>query len=334
MLCAGTALAAPPPPFTEEDLSPPAAPVPAAPEGAPAGAPAGDRGQARSRATAPRAPAPPAPGPRAVVGGETRSSAAANPETPALAVFDSGDLSYTVRPGESLGSIAQLFHLTLNELARASRLRLDDPLRVGAVLKIPNPYAAQMRQLQAQLQQLRDQFEQTRRRSEQADDQIGSLRSQLDDLSAVADGLKHDVRILPWWRGAATTAGLAVLVMIGVSSLALLDWYMLRRRFRIVAEMNESLRRLDHKYKATMAKAELRFQQLYGRRRLGSADAQAAGGRIPEDYEIERLNQELRAILEENIERLAPRRRAWRKLLGQYPGATPATTAEARPDRR
>lgn len=301
MLLAEVALAAPPR-FTEEDLSPPPGRAPVGAERLPAGALVNGRDQLPARATA----------------------------APAIAA--SGDLSYTVRPGESLGVIAQLFHVNLNELARANRLRLDDPLAVGVVLKIPNPYAAQVRELQAQLRQVRDQFEQTRRHSERSDDQIRSLRSQFDELSATAAALKHDVAILPWWRDAATAAGAGALVLLGLSALALVDWYVLRRRFRIVVDMNESLRRLDHKYKATLAKAELRFQQLYGRRRLGSADLQLTG-RIAEDYEIERLNQELKAILEQHVERLGSGPRGRRKWLRPSASEAPAS-AEVRPSRR
>jgi hypothetical protein len=81
------------------------------------------------------------------------------------------------------------------------------------------------------------------------------------------------------------------------------DWLLLRRRFRAVTQMNESFRRLDQKYKETVAKAELRFQQLYGRRRAAPGQDDDLG-KIPEEYEIDRLNHQLSEILENNSDKL------------------------------
>ena len=49
--------------------------------------------------------------------------------------------------------------------------------------------------------------------------------------------------------------------------------------------MNDSLRRLDYKDKAALAKAELRFQELYGRRRRGFQEGQELS-KTPEELEI------------------------------------------------
>src|SRR6516164_4583652 len=76
-----------------------------------------------------------------------------------------------------------------------------------------------------------------------------------------------------------------------------------RHRVRAVAEMNESLRRLDYKYKAALAKAELRFQELYGRRRRGVQEGQELS-KTPEEIEIEQLNRRLKEVLEHHLQRL------------------------------
>jgi hypothetical protein len=83
--------------------------------------------------------------------------------------------------------------------------------------------------------------------------------------------------------------------------------------------MNESLRRLDFKYKAALAKAELRFQELYGRRRRGIHDEQERS-KTPEEGEIEQLNRQLKEVLEHHLERLRPSRASvgrsrWRERL-------------------
>jgi hypothetical protein len=108
---------------------------------------------------------------------------------------------------------------------------------------------------------------------------------------------------------------------------------MLRGRFRAVAEMNESLRRLDYKYRGALAKAELRLQELYGRRRHGLQEGQERP-RIPEEVEIEQLNRRLKELLEDHLARLGPpgesvRRARWRERISGI-----GSPVEARSGRR
>jgi hypothetical protein len=108
-------------------------------------------------------------------------------------------------------------------------------------------------------------------------------------------------------------------VMLVITLAAVIQWLIARNRFRAVAEMNESLRRLDFKYKAALAKAELRFQELYGRRRRGIQDEQERP-KTPEEGEIEHLNRQLKEVLEHHLERLKPSsasagRARWRERL-------------------
>ncbi len=79
--------------------------------------------------------------------------------------------------------------------------------------------------------------------------------------------------------------------------LMMFEWWRMRRRFVALAAMTDALSRLDYKYKAMFAKAELRLQQLYGRRRGAITEGQPRP-RMPEEVEIERLNEELKQILE------------------------------------
>src|SRR5439155_27132393 len=68
-----------------------------------------------------------------------------------------GEFSYSVRSGDSLGSIASTFGIQAEDIARANRLQLDTTLMVGQTLRIPNPFAARMRELTAGNQKLTDQ---------------------------------------------------------------------------------------------------------------------------------------------------------------------------------
>jgi hypothetical protein len=124
---------------------------------------------------------------------------------------------------------------------------------------------------------------------------------------------------------------IAAVVMFGMMVAAVIEWWNLRSRYRAVAEMNESLRRLDYRYRMVMAKAELRLQELYGRRRRGIEDGQERP-RIPEEIELEKLDLQIKEILESYLERLGPpngraRRARWRESIGAVGAPIEARTA-------
>ncbi len=249
---------------------------------------------------------PALPGLRIQRSGPEESSAQgqANPAGDAVAQSHpkNGGLSYTVRPGDSLSAIAQLYGLDSGELAEANHLDDDSLLRAGQILQIPNPFAAQLHHSQATADQLYSEAQASRQKSRMDAAKIQSLSDQLEQLNAANLDLQHGVKVLPWWRGVALTTGAAALLMLGVTALTVLEWLMLRRRFRALVEANDAIRRLDQKYKVVLAKAELRLQQLYGRRRAVDEDRELA--KSPDEIEIERLNQQLRELLEQHLERL------------------------------
>ena len=148
--------------------------------------------------------------------------------------------------------------------------------------------------------------------------------------------MQGGVKLLPWWRATAVSLGIFALFMFGVMLLTMFEWWRMRRRFVALAALTDALSRLDYKYKAMFAKAELRLQQLYGRRRGAIAEGQPRP-QMPEEVEIERLNDELKQILELHLQRLgarlpgARRRKGWREMLG---GGDVGSTVEARSYRR
>ena len=168
-----------------------------------------------------------------------------------------------------------------------------------------------------------------------AKNQLNAAQDQVRDLSASNRELARQIVVLPWWRTATYMSGAAAVLMFGAMIATLIEWLNLRGRFRAVAEMNEALRRLDYRYRTTVAKAELRLQELYGRRRRGLENGQDRP-RIAEDAELERLHQQLKEILETHLARLGPpgeraRRARWRELIG---GIGAPAEAEARSARR
>ena len=256
-------------------------------------------------------------------------------ETPSAApVRHGGEFSYSVRSGDSLGSIAATFGIQADDIAHANRLSLDSTLMVGQTLRIPNPFAARMRELTSENQKLSDQLADLQKRSDAAAAAQGDLKSQVQQLTTGNRELNHEVRMLPWWKSAVYGAAIVALILLGVTALAVLEWLLLRRRFIAIAELNESLRRLDQRYRALMAKAELRMQELYGRRRRGISEDHERPA-IPEEADLERLDQQLHDVLERHLKQLGgpvrPRRRArWDEEFG---GAV-APRVEARSIRR
>ena len=261
-----------------------------------------------------------------------QDSAAASAPAPAP-VHHNGEFSYTVRPGDSLGSIASTFGIQVDDVARANRLTLDSTLMVGQVLRIPNPFAARMRELTSENEKLTDQVADLQKHVDDANTTQAALKSQLQDFQSENRTLGHEVEVLPWWRGAVYSAAIIALLLLGVAVVAVLEWFLLRRKYIAVAGFNESLRRLDQRYRALLAKAELRMQELYGRRRRGISEDQERP-RLPEELDLERLDQQLHDVLERHLKQLggpvSPRRRArWDEEFGAV-----APPVEARSARR
>jgi LysM repeat protein len=228
---------------------------------------------------------------------------------------------YTVKAGDSLGSVALYFGMTTAELAHLNKIQEDDELEEGETLRIPNPFEAAQRNLEAQVEQLSEQTRATDQKLEQAQAQSAALTNSNSELTGQNATLKESVKVLPWWRGTALAVGAAALLMLGVTGLTLFEWWMLRRRFLALSDLAMSLSRLDVKYKETIAKAELRMQQLYGRRRPPGAPENLLGGmKTPDEIEVERLSHELRETLERHLQQLGVRRTVgtrWRQALGE-----------------
>jgi LysM repeat protein len=224
---------------------------------------------------------------------------------------------YSIRPGDTLGAIAAQFGIAVADLRRINRVGEDTDLIVGQTLRIPNPFLARERELTNEIDRLSRDKQASDEHAARVERGLTATRAQAQDLTASNARYVRDNHALPWWRTFGLGAATAAVLMLGAMLLALSEWWMLRSRFRAVAEMNESLRRLDYKYRAALAKAELRLQELYGRRRRGLQEGQERP-RIPEEIEIEQLNRQLKEVLEDHLARLGPpgesvRRARWRE---------------------
>jgi LysM repeat protein len=226
---------------------------------------------------------------------------------------------YTVRSGDTPSGIAALFGVPLADLLRVNHLGEDSELMTGDTLRVPNPFLAHERELSSEVDRLTAEKQAAEQRANKTEENIAGLRSQLQDLNAANKQYRHDLHTLPWWQATALLCAGAAALMLAIMLVAVIQWIVARSRFRAVAEMNESLRRLDYRYKAALAKAELRFQELYGRRRRGIPEGQERP-LTPEESEIEQLNRQLKEVLERHLRRLEPSgsnaaRARWRERL-------------------
>lgn len=279
---------------------------------------------------APSAPppktAPREPGDLPAVVIPPRPHKAAAPAAPSVAQSDEADTAanaaqvpkppskphkyfpYTVKEGDTLGSISQFFGVPVADIARLNHLHEDSELEIDQRLRIPNPFENAQKSLEAQVAQLSAQAADDQHKIDQLQSQLMSTSARDGELTAENAQLRDSVRSLPWWRGTALGMITAALLMLGVTVLTLFEWWMIRRRFIALSDLAGSLGRLDIKYKEMLAKAELRMQQLYGRRRpAGLPDSAQAGAKSVEEVEIERLNYELKETLERHLERLGAR---------------------------
>src|SRR5260370_32580829 len=182
-------------------------------------------------------------------------------------------------------------------------MHVDEELQVDEVLKIPHPFTTEVTNLKAQIETLSAQQQSAEQKSDSAQEQVKSLQTQVQDLTSQNQDLDLGAKVLPWWRATAIILAIFALIMFAVMLLTMFEWWRMRRRFVALAAMTAALSRIDYKYKAMFAKAELRLQQLYGRRRGPATEGQPRP-RMPEEVEIERLNEELNRILERHLQRL------------------------------
>jgi LysM repeat protein len=265
-------------------------------------------------------------------GGAPPTSAAAAGNNNAAAT-SGGDLSYVIREGDSVGAIAGMFHLQAEDIFRHNHLKEDATLHIGQVLRIPNPYTAQVHDLQKQITTLRGLNQEQEHKLQDNDSKAQAYNARIEELSSTNRTLTHEVVTLPWWRRATTVAVTLAVLMLGITLVSLLQWFLVRRRFVAIALANEKLSRLDQRYRLLLARAELRLQQLYGRRRAAVEPSPQA--KSPEEFELERLGRELKEIIEDQMSRLGvqlhppARRSRFREWL-----ASLASPAVVRSDRR
>jgi len=116
------------------------------------------------------------------------------PQRPATYVLDGplADLGPSAPVRQLIGH-----DVTTADLARINKLHEDDELEEGQALKIPNPFEASQRSLEAQVEQLSEQTRANEQKIEQAQSQVAALTNSNSELTAQNATLKESVKVLP-----------------------------------------------------------------------------------------------------------------------------------------
>ena len=211
-------------------------------------------------------------------------------------------------------------------------MHIDDELQVDEVLKVPHPFTSEVNTLKSQVETLSAQQQAAVQKSDSAQEQVKSLQGQVQELTGDNQDLQLGVKLLPWWRATAVSLAIFALVMFGVVLLTLFEWWRMRPQVRRVggddrraqAGSTTNTRRCSRRRSCDCSSS------------TGGVVAQlprgSRGPKMPEEVEIERLNEELKQILEQHLQKMGARlpgtrRKGWREMFG---GSDVGSTVEAR----
>ena len=170
---------------------------------------------------------------------------------------------YQVRPGEDPSKVAHMFHLTVEELLATNHISDPHRLGVGATLKIPDPRATRLAELQKQKDGLQQQLVKAQGTIGELQGTIHSLESQVAGLREGKEALERERTFYPIWR-AAVFVSAAVAAAAAVT--LLLVWAKARdesRRHKLALKEVELLHTAVEKHRQLSAQFELRYQNLF-----------------------------------------------------------------------
>lgn len=189
-----------------------------------------------------------------------------------------GFFLYPLRAGESLGDVARIFRVSVDELLQVNRIADPSRLPIGYALKIPNAFARQITELQQERNRLAAAQDQLRAEAEQRQQSIATLLDEVRKLEQENAFWTARQTMTGWWRLAALVLAGGLLLSLGWG------WFLHRNRNALSKSMasllknNEALTIAKDKYRQAAAQLELRYQKLY---RLGEANpAKVAQGGI------------------------------------------------------
>lgn len=215
------------------------------------------------------------------------AAAQVQPPLPADGASTDASLEYRLHAGETPGEVAELFRIPLSELLQKNGIRDASRLRVGALLRIPDPRAAAVETLRAEGTRLEATLASLRTELARRQDHVDALESEVHDAAAERTALQ---RRLTGYTLVRTVAVVAVGAALGLTVALLLALSRARdehRRRMVVVKNSEILRDAVERYRSLGAQLELKYQNLY-RQDGAAARPGSAAGALLAGYERER----------------------------------------------
>ena len=172
-------------------------------------------------------------------------------------------LEYRLRPGESLGDVARLFHLSVEELAQINRITDPTRLQVGQPLKVPNVFARQAAQLQGERNRLLAEKAQMARDMEGLRQTLAALEADLHKAEEEKTTLTSQLAATAQWQRGALALIVLLLGIFGWSLKLRTERAKLTRKLTVLMQEHTALTVAKEKYRQAVAQLELRYQKLY-----------------------------------------------------------------------
>ena len=102
---------------------------------------------------------------------------------------------YTIRPGDTLGTIAATFGISVADIAHANRMSPDSELTAGDILRIPNPFVARERSLIEEIEETSSARQAAEQRAATSEQKVASLRAQVEELQGAREQSERPARI-------------------------------------------------------------------------------------------------------------------------------------------
>ena len=189
-------------------------------------------------------------------------------------------LEYRLRPGESLGDVARLFHLSVEELAQINRITDPTRLQAGQPLKVLNVFARQAAQLQGEHNRLLAEKEQMTREMEGLRQTQAALEAALHRAEEEKTTLTSQLAATSQWQRRALALTVLLLGVFGWGLKLRGERAKLTRKLTVLMQENSALTVAKEKYRQAVAQVELRYQKLYSARAEVPAQFVAEGTAI------------------------------------------------------
>jgi murein DD-endopeptidase MepM/ murein hydrolase activator NlpD len=178
-----------------------------------------------------------------------------------------GYFLYPLRSGESLSDVARIFRVRVEELAALNQIRDPDRLQIAQLLRVPDGFAREAATLRAERDRLRAEKQRADRESDARQQRIAALETHLRQLQAEKDAVNAELAANVQWHEAALLVSILLLGTLAWGLKSRFDRANLARRQRVLSAENAALTAAKDRYRQAVSQLELRYQNLYGKKK-------------------------------------------------------------------